>query len=167
MKAQRGQALAELALVAPLFAILLTLFSFWANLTITRLALIQLSRDATLMFARNGDLWAQDEASQLAALRRYAVRQAKLDPARLRLSYQSISPMGLDKLPQMQSALSGPIGHKVKEWAGMRRYRFEYERPIGGLAGKVLGGRVTLREEMVVHGDPWKMEMNTLIQKLL
>ena len=64
LKRHRGQALTEIVLVAPIFALLLLVFALWTRLALSQLALVQLTRDATLMLARNGELWEQPAPTQ-------------------------------------------------------------------------------------------------------
>lgn len=167
MRPQRGQALAELALIAPLFAVLLLLFSYWAHLAVTRLALIQMSRDATLMVARNGTLWNQPQAMQQSSVRRFAQRQSILDPSALELSFEAVAPMGLGRVEGLGSILNSPLGSKIHSWSGLRRYRLRYKMRIGGLAGRMVGSPIVMEESLVVMGDPWKMDFKRLMERVL
>lgn len=156
-----------MALVAPIFALLLLVFALWARLAITQLALVQLTRDATLMIARNGHLWNQPLRAQEAAVKRLALRQTLLDPTALTLSYDAVAPVGLGQVAALQEALNSPIGAQVKAWSGMRRYRLSYPFPLAGAAKRLLPRGLTLQESLVVHGDPWKMEASSLMQEVM
>jgi hypothetical protein len=164
---ERGQALTELILVAPLFAGLMLLFAFWAHLGVARLAMVQLSRDAALMLARNGTLWSQPLKVQEAAVRDLARRQALLDPASLTLLSEEVAPVGLGNVEALQGALNSPLGQSLIKLAGLRRYRLRCRLKIGGLAGRLVGGGVNLEESLVLQGDPWKMEASELMSKIL
>lgn len=157
MRRQRGQALTELALIAPLFAVFLLLFAFWARLAVARVALIQLTRDSTLMLARNGTLWNQPVKAQEAAVRNLALRQDLFKPADLHLRFETVAPAGLDKIESLQSHLQGPLGSKLVSMAGLRRYHLRCRIPLAGLAGRLTGGGIDLEESLVIQGDPWKM----------
>lgn len=167
MRRQRGQALVEVALLAPVFALLLLWLAFWAHMTLQRLALVQLSRDATLMLARNGSLWGQSLDQQQAAVRRLAERHPGMDPSRLQLSFDPLSPAGLDRVPLLGEALNSPVGHVLNGWIGMRRYHFQYRVPVSGLAARFFPQGLHLQEDLVVMGDPWKMSASHLLQRLL
>lgn len=166
-RGQRGQALTELALAAPLFALLLLLISFWARLAVTQLALVQLSRDATLMLARNGHLWSLPAAEQEAAVRRLAGRQALLKPGQLRLSFEPVPPLGLSQVDALAPLLQSPLGARATAWVGLRRYHLSYDLAPQGLARRLFPRGLWLRESLVVHGDPWKMEAKRLMEKVL
>ena len=157
----------ELALIAPLFALLLLLFAGWARLAVTRLALIQASRDATLMLARNPQLWSAGPAAQEAAVRRLVGRGSVLDPSALKLSYETVSPGGLDRIPALGPILNSPLGSTVVGWAGLRRYRFRYHVATRGLMARFTGGALTFEEALVVHGDPWMLPASELMSKAM
>lgn len=167
MKAQKGQALTELALVAPLFAALMLLFAFAARLAVQQLALVQLSRDAALMLARHRGLWGQTAPVQEAAVRRLAERQEILDPQRLRLSYEKVAPLGLDSVEGLEPLLQSPWGGGLQDLVAFRRYHLSYDLAPQGLWAKVFPRGLRLRETLVVHGDPWKMQASQLMEKLL
>lgn len=164
---QRGQALTEVALVAPLFALLLLLFAFWARLAVTQLALVQLSRDASLMLARNGHLWSWPAAEQEAAVRRLAGRQSLLKPEQLSLRFEAVPPLGLSQAGALAPMLQSPLGLQATEWAGLRRYHLRYDLAPQGLARRLFPRGLWLRESLVLHGDPWKMEARRLMEKVL
>jgi hypothetical protein len=166
MRGQRGQALTELALVAPLFAILLLLCAFGARLAITRLALIQAGRDATLMLARNTVLWSQTAAQQQAAVRRLLERRQGLDPQALSVSFEPVAPLGLDRLEALGPVLNSPAGSLLGRLTGLRRYHYRYRLALNGLLGRY-GGDWTMEEAFVVHGDPWTMKGQDLMQRIL
>jgi hypothetical protein len=166
MRGQRGQALTELALVAPLFAVLLLLCAFGARLALTRLALIQAGRDATLVIARNTVLWSQTAAQQQASVRRLLERRQGLDPQALTLSFESVAPLGLDRIAALGPVLNSPAGRLLDRLDGLRRYHYRYHLAMHGLLGRY-GGDWTMEEAFVVHGDPWTMEGQDLMQRIL
>jgi hypothetical protein len=167
LRRQRGQALTELALLAPVFALLMLLFSFWARLAIHQLALVQLSRDAVLMLGRNGTLWSAPLSQQQAAVRRLAERQTLLEPRRLRLDFEAVAPLGLGAVAELAPLLQSPLGSKALGWVGLRRYRLSYDLAPRGLLARFFPQGLHLRESLVLHGDPWKMEASTLVEKIL
>lgn len=146
---------------------LLLWLAFWAHVTLQRLALVQLSRNATLMLARNGTLWGQSLDQQQAAVRRLAERQAGIDPRRLQLSFDPVSPIGLDRVPALGEALNSPVGRVLNGWIGMRRYHFQYRLPVSGLAARFFPQGLQLQEDLVVMGDPWKLPASHLLQRLM
>lgn len=157
----------EVALLAPVFGLLLLLLSFWAQIALQKLALIQLSRDSVLMLARNGELWGQSVAQQQASVRSLAARQTLLDPKRLQLSYETVTPLGLDRIEGLQGALNSDAAGLVQGWIGLRRYRLAYAIPLGGLSARLLPRGLRLEESLVVLGDPWKMQASRLIERIL
>jgi len=84
---QRGQAITELALIAPLFAGLLVLLALWARLTLIRLELIHVTRDAAILLAGDADHWTASPSVQEDDVRKLAERHAFLDPRQIRLHY--------------------------------------------------------------------------------
>lgn len=154
---QRGQATTELALIAPLFAALLALFGFWTTVTLTRLELIQLTRDAALLLAQDADHWLESPGKQQAHVRELARHYPLLDPDQVELEMQAMPlPGGLD------------FGHGgfAKLLAGAKvcvRYRL---RP-GGLAAVVFPDGLRLEEWGAVQGDPWRNPAQSVLKAFL
>lgn len=155
---QRGQALTEMALLAPLFAVVLLVLASWARLAVTRLALVQLTRDSAILLARNSVLWGDSEARQLLAVRKLAERQGILDPGRLRLSLKPLPPPLLGPLMGLDLPMDSPIAGWVGEKLFGRRCTLRYQVPLGGLLGRFFPHGLALEESVAVLGDPWTMK---------
>jgi len=147
-------------LIAPLFALLLLLFSFWARWTLCQLALIQLSRDSALLMARNGSLWRASLRDQQEALRGLAQRDGRLEPERLSLRRE---PLLFNRLG---AAASNGAGDWVSQFTG-RRYTLRYEPPLRGLAARLLPAHLGMEESLAVQGDPWKLQLSDFLSSFL
>lgn len=162
--AQRGQSLTELALVAPLFALLLLCLSLWARLTLDRLALIQLTRDSAILIARNDTLWKSAPRGQLEAVRELARRQGLLQPQRLELERSALGGLPLGELPGAGSlGASSALQEIVGRFAG-RRFTLRYRLPLSGLAARLLPRGMTLEESAAIQGDPWNMQLSRWVE---
>lgn len=164
---QRGQALAETAILAPLFALLLLVLMAWARLSIDRLALVQLTRDSAILLARNTELWNGSPSAQLQAVRRLAERQGSLDPAALSLELKALQPPFLGPLLGAQMDMDSPISGWIGSRLFGRRVILSYRIRPGGLLGRLYPSGLRLEEGVAVLGDPWTMKTSDALQRLM
>lgn len=167
-RGERGQALAELALLAPLFAVLLLLFSFWARLLLCRLALLQLTRDQAVLLTREGSAWRAEPGQRLEQLRSLARAYPPLDPQALAIELQPLPAPGLQGLGGGLGELldSGP-GRVLRGLLLGKRLTVTYRLRFGGLAGRLFPGGLDLSESAALQGDPWKDPLGALGRSLL
>ena len=153
----RGQGLTEMALLAPLFAALLLVFACWARLALTRLALIQLTRDTAIMLARDAGHWGADASAQQNEMRELAKQYPLLEARYLSLEVQPVPLIG------NMNFGSGAFG---KLFAG-ETILLHYKVQPKGLIGKVYPKGLQLEEWVVAQGDPWNHPMETVVKSFL
>ena len=100
-------------------------------------------------------------------IRLLAGRQTLLKPERLRLSYEAVPPLGLSQTGALAPMLQSPLGARATAWVGLRRYHLRYDLAPQGPVRRLFPRGLWLRESLVVHGDPWKMEGRRLMEKVL
>lgn len=149
-----GQAITELALVAPLFAGLLLLMGLWARLTLIHLELIHLTRDAAIELAADADPWTASPSVQEDAVRKLAAHYALLDPRQIRLELLPVP------LPGGMSLGDGALATLITG----KKVCLRYHVSLRGLAGRFFPGGLELTEWGVVQGDPWKNPLESVIK---
>lgn len=153
----RGQGLTEMALLAPLFAGLLLVFACWARLALTRLALIQLTRDTSILLARDADHWMADASLQQDEMRELAKQYPVLEARYLDLD---VEPM---PLVDGMNFGSGYLGKLV---AGATLHLRYHLRPRG-LIGRIYPNGLVLEEWAAVQGDPLCNPLETAVKAFL
>lgn len=151
---QGGQAITELALVAPLFAGLLLLMALWARLTLIRLELIHLTRDAAIELAADADDWTASHSAQEDAVRKLAGHYPFLDPRQARLEMLPVPLAG---------GMSLGDGAFATFITG-KKFSLRYHIRLRGWAGGLFPGGLDLTEWGVVQGDPWKNPLESVIK---
>ena len=146
-----------MALLAPLFACLLLIFACWARLALTRLALIQLTRDTAILLARDADHWLADTTLQQEEMRELAKHYPLLAPRHLSLEVEAVPLVGGMGLG------SGYLGKLI---AGST-IRLRYHLPGGGLIGRIYPKGLVMEEWVVAQGDPWCSPGETLVKAFL
>jgi hypothetical protein len=143
LKARSGQALTELALVAPIF---LSLFWFSYQLALLvscRLKLVSLARE----FALGRGRLEQGKVSDQDLIGKLAVQQG-LDPARL--DWQ------VEALASGTSGLSGGLANALNAALGADHIHLAYHFSFSGLARRVLPQGILLEESLVCKSGFWK-----------
>ena len=154
---QAGQAIGELALMAPLFAGLLLLLSLWARLILVRLELIHLVRDAAIELAADPDHWTASHAVQEDDVRKLAGHYPLLNPRQIRLDVDPM-PLPLGIRLDNQALASLILGKKVC---------VRYHVRLDGLAGRAFPHGLDLEEWGAVQGDPWKNPAESIIKSFI
>jgi hypothetical protein len=153
---QRGQAITELALIAPLFAGLLVLLALWARLTLIRLELIHVTRDAAILLAGDADHWTASPSVQEDDVRKLAERHAFLDPRQIRLELEPMPlPLGL-------SLGNGGFATLLTG----KKICVHYHVRLGGLAGQAFPQGLDMTEWGAIQGDPWQNPALSIFQAL-
>lgn len=151
---QAGQAITELALVAPLFAGLLLLLGLWARLTLIHLELIHLTRDAAIELASDAEHWTASHSAQEEAVRKLAGHYPLLDPRQVRLEMLPLP------LPGGMSLGDGAFATLITG----KKVSLRYPIHLRGWAGRLFPGGLDLTEWGVVQGDPWKNPLESVIK---
>jgi hypothetical protein len=146
-----------MALLAPLFASLLLVFACWARLALTRLSLIQLTRDTTILLARDSEHWLDDASLQQGEMRELAKQYPLLEARYLDLTVEPMPLIGGMNLG------SGYLGKLVAGATVHLRYHL---RPRG-LIGQIYPKGLDLEEWAAVQGDPLCNPMETAVKAFL
>jgi hypothetical protein len=156
-RGSRGQGLTELALIAPLFSALLLVFACWAHLALIRLALIQLTRDTSILLARDADHWLESPSLQQDEMRELAKQYPLLEKRYLDLDVEPMPLVG-DMNPG-----SGYLGKLIAGATVHLRYHLQPR----GLIGQIYPKGLDLEEWAAVQGDPWCNPMETAVKAFL
>jgi len=143
--------------MAPLFACLLLVFACWARLALTRLALIQLTRDTAIMLARDADHWLADASLQQDEMRELAKNYPLLEPRYLSLDVEAVPLVG---------GLNLGSGYLGKLIAGSTIH-LRYQLRGRGLVGHFYPKGLVMEEWVVAQGDPWCNPTETLVKAFL
>ncbi len=148
-------------LALPLFAALIALIVFGSQLFVVRLKLIALTRDYTLLLARNEPSLHATPAVQLLELRRLAARTPGLDAKNISFI---LRPLGL---PGLRDIDTGPVAGLVQAALLGQTVSVRYTLHWRGLLGRLFPAGLTLQEDMAFQGDPWKHPWQRVIQRYL
>jgi hypothetical protein len=166
-RGQKGQALAELLIVLPLFASLIMAAAFWADLMLAKLALTRLTRDYAVLLAREGEP-AKSPQQQLNQLRLLAEKSSHLDSRKLSLELSALPPtLVQDAGAGTEDALALPgIGGLLQSMLLGQRLVLRYEIQYRGLLGRALPHGLVLRETVAFKSDPWNNPADRLLHYL-
>jgi hypothetical protein len=168
LRREKGQALAELVIVLPLFLALLGALAFWAHLMLARLALIQVTRDFALLLARDPKLLGAQQPERTLALQALARQVAWLQTEHLNHRLEAL-PLSLtqDADPEVARSLALPgIGGLLQGMLLGKRLWVTYRMHFGGLAGRLFPQGIEMQETVAFKGDAWNNPMDRLMDAL-
>jgi hypothetical protein len=167
-KREKGQALAELVIVLPLFLALLGAIAFWAHLMLARLALIQLTRDYALLLARNPELLHAEQPEQTLQLQALARRISWLQAEHLDQRLEALPPSLTQKTdPDLASGMALPgVGGLLQGMLLGQRLWVGYRLHFDGLAGRLFPQGIEMKETVAFKGDPWNNPIDRIMDAL-
>jgi hypothetical protein len=165
---EKGQALAELVIVLPLFLALLGALTFWAHLTLARLALIQLTRDYALLLARDPKLLSAPQPERTLQLQALARRISWLQAEHLSQHLEPLPPSLTQKTdPEANRNLQLPgVGGLLQGMLLGQRLWVGYRMHFDGLAGRLLPQGIEMKETVAFKGDAWNNPVDRLINAI-
>ncbi len=153
---EKGQALLELLLIVPILALLAYGMALLADVAVTRLALIRVTREVAAFAARQES--GGRRAAEISMMARAAADRMGLIPWNVSAQEGSLD----------QVSLGGPAASKILEMGGLAsRITLEYRyQPRGPLRLWFKQG-MTLRESVVLQANPWREPGEQLLRKIL